>query len=117
MWFVNPRQYLIDFFKSIPKEDIEKFIDSGGSLASVIEERLNMLQSLPDWLRDFIIGLIRKEWDTIDYFLSDTDKVVKEIVSIRPDLAITFSKKHRREWLGKEIEKIRKLLYLIAWGY
>jgi hypothetical protein len=76
-----------------------------------------MLQSLPDWLRDFVIGLIRKEWDTIDHFLSDTEKVIKEVVSIRPDLAITFSKKHRREWLDREVKKIRKLLYFIAWEY
>lgn len=116
MFDKDPREWLLDFFRSIPREDIERFIDSGYDLVPLLKDKLEDVRvNMPSWVMDFVIGLLRKEWKNIESFLSDTDKVIKELVRLRPELAVTFAKKHRREWLEKQLMQIREFLYHIAW--
>jgi len=109
------KKYLIEFFTSIPREDIERFIDSNHDFVSHIEKKLNDFLENGGIMKDLLIGLLRKHWVELDEFLSDPEKVIVELVRIRPDMAIVFAKKSRKEWLENQLKRIRELLYRIAW--
>lgn len=112
----DPKSWLIDFFKSIPVEDIERFIDEDSDLVLLISQKAReVFESSPAWVKDFVIGLLRMHWKELDEFLSDPDKIIAELIRIRPELIKVFAKKHRREWLVKTVANLRDYLYRLAW--
>lgn len=104
---------IFEIFKSIPTEDIIFFIDNY-DLSELITQYINKyLQD--ENIRDLVIGYLRYYWKDIQEILT-YEKVFAILVTQKPDI-LKYLNKSRKEKLKNQINKIRELLYKIAWEW
>ena len=102
--------FLIDFFKKIPKEQIEQYVKEKKDLLPLIKESLRKLALY------LVKRFLQNNWHIIEEYLTDTDKLVNLIITVRPDLKDLFQRKETLEWLYENVKRIYDFLYNFAWG-
>ena len=102
-------ELLLSFFKNVPKEQIEAYIKENRDLLPLLKEKLN---SFATWI---VKKLLQSFWDTIEEYLTDTNKIIELIVRYRPDLKDLFMKKETQVWLYNNVKRIYEFLYEFTW--
>ena len=102
-------ELLLSFFKNVPREQIEAYIKENRDLLPLLKEKLN---SFATWI---VKKLLQSFWDTIEEYLTDTNKIIELIVRYRPDLKDLFMKKETQVWLYNNVKRIYEFLYEFTW--
>jgi len=105
----SPIDFFIEYFRKIPKEQIEEYINQKKDLLPILKEALKM------FALSLVKNLLRNHWNLVEEYLTDTNKVINLIVSVRPDLKETFSKKEAQIWLYENLKRIYDYLYEFTW--
>jgi len=78
----------------------------------------NLFRQLNLWERNtrlFLVPVLRLNWQEVEEYLLDVEKLAEELVRREPSLKEVLENPKAREWLNEAVEEAYNILYRYTW--